>query len=412
MAQWRLNQLAVIISAGSIFAGYTLILPFVPLYIQLLGVRSPSQVALWAGTVLGISPLIAALIGPLWGRLADRVGLKIMAIRITFALALIWFLMAFAQNVWHLFLLRSLLGVFGGFNAFSIALATQLTPQEKVDKTIGTLHAVQIISTAVGPLMGGLLAGVIGIRKTFIVTGILCLFSLILFIVLYKDKERSILPHRSLKTQGPKHRSFKDLMQLQNFMPLAAVLFLITVIDRSFSPVIPLFIVALVKSPMQAARSAGLIISIASVAESLAAWYSGRRIATVPPKKFLLTRLVSGGIVSTALIFAASVNQLLALRVLLALLAGGTLTIAYTLASQVIPESDRATAFGLLSSYSMFGGAIGPLLGGLLSSLNIRGVFVANALIYAVLIGVVWKLFRPFKTGPESDLPLSFMEGS
>ena len=412
MTQWRLNQLAVIISAGSIFAGYTLILPFVPLYIQMLGVQSPSQAALWAGIVLGISPLIAALIGPLWGRLADRVGLKIMAIRITFALALIWFLMAFAQNVWHLFLLRSLIGVFGGFNAFSIALATQLTPQEKVGKTIGTLHAVQIISTAVGPFMGGLLAGVIGIRRTFIVTGILCLFSLILFIVLYKDKERSALPLRSLKTQRPKHRSFKELMQLQNFMPLAAVLFLITVIDRSFSPVIPLFVVALVKSPMQAARSAGLIISIASVAECLAAWYSGRRIATVPPKKFLMTRLISGGIVSTGLIFAASVNQLLALRVLLALLAGGTLTIAYTLASQVIPESDRATAFGLLSSYSMFGGAIGPLLGGLLSSLNIRGVFVANALIYAALIGLVWKLFQPFKTGPESDLPLSFMEGS
>ena len=412
MTQWRLNQLAVIISAGCIFAGYTLILPFVPLYIQMLGVQSPSQAALWAGIVLGISPLIAALIGPLWGRLADRVGLKIMAIRITFALALIWFLMAYAQNVWHLFFLRSLIGVFGGFNAFSIALATQLTPQERVGKTIGTLHAVQIISTAVGPLMGGLLAGVLGIRRTFTVTGILCLFSLILFIVLYKDKERLALPLRTPEAQDSRHRSFKELLQLQNFMPLAAVLFLITVIDRSFSPVIPLFVVALVKSPLQAARSAGLIISVASVAESFAAWYSGRRIATVPPKQFLLTRLVSGGIVCTVLIFAASVNHLFTLRVLLALLAGGTLTIAYTLASQVIPEGDRATAFGLLSSCSMFGGAIGPLLGGVLSSINIRGVFVANALIYAVLIGLVLKFFRPVKAGPESELPLSFMEGS
>jgi MFS family permease len=412
MTQWRLNQLAVIISAGFIFCGYTLILPFVPLYIQMLGVQSPSQGALWAGIVLGVSPLIAGLVGPIWGRLADRVGLKIMAIRITLAFALIWFLTAYAQNVWHLLLLRSLIGVFGGFNAFSIALATQLTPQDKVAKTIGTLHAVQIISTAVGPFLGGLLAGLIGIRRTFIVTGILCLFSLILFIVLYKDKERSALPHRTRENQSPRHRSLKELMQLQNFMPLAAVLFLITVIDRGFSPVIPLFVVALVKSPLQAARSAGMIISIASVAESFAAWYSGQRIAKVPPKKFLITRLASGGIVCTALIFAASVNHLLVLRILLALLAGGTLTIAYTLASQAIPESDRAAAFGLLSSYSMFGGAIGPLLGGLLSSFNIRGMFVANALIYAALIGLVLKYFRPFKAGPEPDLPLSFMEGS
>ena len=282
MTQWRLNQLAVIISAGCIFAGYTLILPFVPLYIQMLGVQSPSQAALWAGIVLGISPLIAALIGPLWGRLADRVGLKIMAIRITFALALIWFLMAYAQNVWHLFFLRSLIGVFGGFNAFSIALATQLTPQERVGKTIGTLHAVQIISTAVGPPWRTL-AGVLGIRRTFTVTGILCLFSLILFIVLYKDKERLALPLRTLEAQDSRHRSFKELLQLQNFMPLAAVLFLITVIDRSFSPVIPLFVVALVKSPLQAARSAGLIISVASVAESfcsLVLWAKNRHSST------------------------------------------------------------------------------------------------------------------------------------
>jgi MFS family permease len=106
------------------------------------------------------------------------------------------------------------------------------------------------------------------------------------------------------------------------------------------------------------------------------------------------------------------VNQLFTLRVLLALLAGGTLTIAYTLASQVIPEGDRATAFGLLSSCSMFGGAIGPLLGGLLSVMKIRVVFAANALIYAVLILLVLKFFRPIKAGAESELPLSFMEGS
>ena len=412
MTQWRLNQLAVIISAGFIFGGFTLILPFLPLYIQMLGVQSPSQAALWAGIVLGVSPLIAALIGPLWGRLADRVGLKIMAIRITLALALIWILTAYAQNVWHLFFLRLLLGVLGGFNAFSIALATQLTPQDRVGKTIGTLHAVQIISTAVGPFFGGMLAGLIGIRRTFIVTGFLCLLSLFLFVLIYRDKERSALPEKPLETQPSGHLSFKELMQLQNLMPLAAVLFLITVIDRSFSPVIPLFVVALVKTPLQAARMAGLIISMASAAESFAAWYSGRKIVSAPPKRFLLTRLLCGGLVCAVLTFAASVNQLLFLRVLLALLAGGTLTIAYTLASQVIPEKDRAAAFGLLSSFSMFGGAIGPLLGGFLASINIRWMFTANAMIYGILVILVLKFFRPVQELTKSELPLSFIEGS
>ena len=64
-AQWERNQWAVTISAALIFAGFTLVMPFLPLYIQMLGVTSPSQVALWAGVVLGISPLLASAVGPL-----------------------------------------------------------------------------------------------------------------------------------------------------------------------------------------------------------------------------------------------------------------------------------------------------------------------------------------------------------
>ena len=56
---------------------------------------------------------------------------------------------------------------------------------------IGTLQAVQISSTAVGPFVGGILAGWIGIRHTFLVTSFLCLLSLLLFVFLYQDKGAS-----------------------------------------------------------------------------------------------------------------------------------------------------------------------------------------------------------------------------
>ena len=149
--QWQRNQFAVTVSASLIFAGFTLVMPFLPLYIQMLGVPTPAQLAIWAGVVLGISPLLASVIGPMWGRMADRYGLKIMAIRISLALFLIWFFTGFAQNVYHLFFLRILLGIFGGFNTFAISLVTQLCPQEKVGRAIGTLQATQIFSAAVGP---------------------------------------------------------------------------------------------------------------------------------------------------------------------------------------------------------------------------------------------------------------------
>jgi MFS family permease len=99
--------------------------------------------------------------------------------------------------------------------------------------------------------------------------------------------------------------------------------------------------------------------------------------------------------------FAASVMQMSALRVLLALLAGGTLTVAYTLASRVIPDGQRASAFGLLSSFAMMGGAIGPLLGGLSVLINIRTVFFFDGLIYAGLSWAVWRSLRTENHNPS-----------
>jgi DHA1 family multidrug resistance protein-like MFS transporter len=385
--QWKRNQFAVTASAALIFVGFTMILPFVPLYIQMLGVELHAAAAIWAGVVLGVSPLIAALIGPVWGRIADHYGLKIMAVRISFALFLIWALTGFAQNVYQLFLLRFLLGVFGGFNAFSISLATQLSPKDKVGRVIGMLQAVQISSAAVGPFIGGLLAGWLGIRRTFLITALFCLVSLVFFLFLYQDEpNRTKEPERLTSRRG-----FREMLASPRFLVLAGFLFLTSTIERSFAPVIPLFVARLSASPMQTARLAGIIISLASFAESFSAWYSGRRLTRASPKRFLLLRLVCGVVVCLGLTLADSIMQLLSLRVLLALLAGGTVTVGYTLASEVISDHDRAAQFSLLSSCAMLGGAAGPLLGGLLTSVSIKLVFLADSLLYTALIVLILK---------------------
>ena len=387
---WKRNQLAVTVSAAFIFSGFTLIMPFVPMYVQMLGVRSQAAAAIWAGVVLGISPLVASLAAPAWGRIADRYGLKLMAIRITFALCAIWAMTAFAQNVYQLLLLRFLLGLLGGFNAFSISLATQLSPQEKVGRVIGTLQAVQISSTAVGPFVGGLLAGWIGIRHTFLVTSVLCLLSLVLFVCLYQDKDASQIPKDSLFPPPQPQEGLTKLTSLPDFVLTASLLLLVTVIDRSFAPVIPLFVAGYRANALEAARLSGIILSLAAFAESFAAWYAGRRVARTAPKQFLFIRLGAGSLICFAISFAASIMQLSALRVVLALLAGGTLTVAYTLASRVIPDGQRAAAFSLLSSFGMMGGAVGPLIGGLCVLIDLRPVFLFDSLIYAGLSWAVW----------------------
>src|SRR5262249_51468874 len=154
----------------------------------------------------------------------------------------------------------------------------------------------------------GILAGWIGIRHTFVITSLMCLLSLFLFLFLYRDKP---IANGDDIHRIPKKRTLgglRGLMLLPNFSLLALLLFTVTAIDRSFAPVIPLFVVGLISDPQEAARRAGFIISLAAFGESFSAWYSGRRIMRTSPKRFLMQRLGLGGLVSIALSFAVSVS--------------------------------------------------------------------------------------------------------
>ena len=57
--QWRKNQIAVNVSGAFLFFGYTLVMPFLPIYVRQLSVQSTAGIAFWSGLILSISPLIS-----------------------------------------------------------------------------------------------------------------------------------------------------------------------------------------------------------------------------------------------------------------------------------------------------------------------------------------------------------------
>src|SRR5690349_14062932 len=96
---WRRNQIAVNIAAGLVFFGFTLVTPFLPLYVAQLGVKGIGRIALWSGVLLSVPSLLAALLGPFWGRVGDRTGMKLMVARVLITMTVIWALMALAASV-------------------------------------------------------------------------------------------------------------------------------------------------------------------------------------------------------------------------------------------------------------------------------------------------------------------------
>ena len=77
-AIWYQNRLVVLFGAVLVFGGFTMVMSFLPLYLYELGITEIAHNALWSGILIGITPLMASVLGPLWGSLADRYGLKPM----------------------------------------------------------------------------------------------------------------------------------------------------------------------------------------------------------------------------------------------------------------------------------------------------------------------------------------------
>ena len=389
LPQWRKNQIAVTISSAFLNFGYTLVMSFLPIYVRELGVQTTGGIALWSGLILGSSPMMTSLIGPLWGRLGDRKGMRLLATRATAANSVFWALMALAQNVWQLFVLRIVLGLLGGFNNTAVALVTQLAPKEKVPSIIGSLQSVQILSAAIGPFFGGFLATSIGVRNTFIVTGIMNFGSLLSILSLYRDADRTKPPEKV--SPAPSASGF---WKRPEYFTALMILFFVNMADRTFGPIIPLFLEELGTPRAGLEMVAGALISVAAFGEAFSAWLSGKLASRVSLRRLITGRLVLSILVLVPMVFVHSTEQFSILRVLLALLAGGTLTLALSAAHHVIPGEHRGTGFALLSGTSTFGGAAGPIISGAIAGFSIRSIFIVNSVIYLLMIGFVHRNVR------------------
>ena len=187
---------------------------------------------------------------------------------------------------------------------------------------------------------------------------------------------------------------------------MIAVLFFVNFVERSFAPVIPLYILNLGTALGNAARTAGLIISLGLLAEAVSATTLGHRMKKGSVRQLLLWRLSAGAIICVPMGLVWATAQLLVLRLALGLLAGGCMVVIYTLGSRVIPQETRATSFSFLASAGLLGAAIGPVVAGALTHVSIRAIFFFNSGVFLLLLVYAWKSIGAaiLASQPTSDI--------
>ena len=191
MLIWRRNLYAVTAASFIGFTGFTLVMPFLPLYLEQLGVTDVGEIALWAGLSLGVTPAITAFMSPLWGRLADRYGRKIMVERSLVSFIVVMAAMAFVSHPWQVFALRAIQGLFAGYGALALTMAADSAPKEHTAYAIGVVQTAQRLGPALGPVIGGVVAQAVGLRRAFFVTS--AFYALAAILVAFAYDERSVM---------------------------------------------------------------------------------------------------------------------------------------------------------------------------------------------------------------------------
>ena len=185
-------------------------------------------------------------------------------------------LCAAVRSVAELLVLRIGIGLFGGIGPLGLAMATAQAPREETGRAVGRIQAAQILSAAIGPFAGGLLADAIGIRRTFLVTAALCALALVLVLAFYEERGDT---GREAAGPGP---GFRHVVALPGVIALLVVLFVVNFIGRSFTPILPLHLGVLGVPPGRLASATGVLIAVYSLAAATSAWYLGRLSRTPP----------------------------------------------------------------------------------------------------------------------------------
>ena len=385
---WQRNQYAVVLAVGLAFASFELTQSFVPLYIRELGQDNLADAAFWSGLVAGVAPLCAAIMGPFWGNLADRYGRKPMVLRALVFISIMQFMCAFVPNVQWLLGARVLMGLFAGFTSMAMALAIAVSPRERMASAIGLVQAAQIAPAAIGPIVGGVLTDLIGFRNTFMVTGVLLIIpSLMLGFLVNEsfDREAAKRPSAKGKSAGG---SFVSLFYIPGFAAALSILFVARFTERALPPILPLYLIELQTPSAMLATITGVVVASGALAATVSSIAYGRRATPENTRRLLTIALAGGAAISVLLAFAGDWIQVTVLRVVLGLLAGGTMSLAYTMGARLAPSERSGLTLSVLASCGMLGGAISPILAGMMGQLSLRSVFVLVAVAYVVAVGL------------------------
>ncbi len=397
---WKRNLLVLTIVQFLSTAGFSLVYPFLPLYVRELGIATRGSLAFWAGMVFSAQAVTMMIASPIWGAVADRRGRKLMLARATIGGAIIMAAMGMVQSAEQLVILRALQGAVTGVLAATNALVAASTPRDQIGFAMGTTNMARWVGVAGGPVIGGLLGEAFGFRESFWITGaLLGLAGLAVIFFVQED----FVPQARAQREGF-WEGYSHLLHAPGMRGLYALTFLRSLGATLITPILALFVLGLNRNVESgAAALTGVAIGAAAVTSALSAVYLGRVGDRYGHSYVLIGSAVAAAFLQIPQIFVTSPQQLIIFQALAGIATGGLIPATAALMNLWSPQGNQGATYGLDTSVQASARTVAPMIAAAIAvSAGYRGVFAGTAVVYAILAAISIRVVRAVPSSAQA----------
>ncbi|MDC7124325.1 MAG: MFS transporter [Spirochaetales bacterium] len=375
MQKWKKNLYAVWLTQFFSLMGFGFGIPFIPFFIQELGVTDPHALKIWTGWLTSAPAVGMAVMAPVWGLLSDKLGKKIMLLRAMLGGFLALAGLGLSNSVYLVLVFRLLQGLLSGTVTSSAALVASGTPNKNLSYALGFLSSSTFVGYSLGPAVGGIVADIFGYRASFFIGSAILFAGLLLVIFIIEEPDTT-------KVEDPKVNKTSGGGKLSEIITPSLMIFLLLIfcmrISRTLvSPFLPL----IVQDARGTIEGSSRITGILSGAIGLMSASAGLTLSRLGDKMDRLKLLsILLGIGTFVSLFINIFDNFILLFILLPLtyfFIGGIEPLLMSITSEKVEAKNRGLLFGIQTAVGSSAWFLSPILGSWAAvKFSTRSVFV------------------------------------
>lgn len=405
MPRWKINLYILWASQVISLLSFNLGLPFMSLYIQELGVTDPDRIKFFTGILSAAPAVTMAIMAPIWGKLADIYGRKLMILRAMLVASIIIAGMGMVNSPWQLVVLRLFQGIFTGTITAATTFIAANTPSDKLSSSLGFLASANFVGLAIGPIVGGYAAENVGYRFSFYTGGVLMFLGFLLVLLMLKE-DKSTLGHK--RNSDEKASSLRKGVLTDFIVSLLIVLFFHRILRSVFSPFIAIFVQENLGTLEGVASTTGFINGGVALLTAISGIAFGRLADKYNKKTILIFSLSASIIVSILLNLTNSLASFALVYIILYFFLGGVEPIITSVTAEKTAPENRGMLFGYQGTIGSLGMLASPTIGTFISvNYSTKAILLVLPVVSIIMLALIYRLKYNKDTLKENSTEVS-----